>query len=104
LNQIEPSRNIIVLHVIDSDGNELMGDSVSLFVPPKDLLLPRDALVEIKSIEAVAAPNKRQVVEMTLLSNTLLLYVLLSCGVEGHFEENAFIMKAGIEKVSLLHS
>lgn len=88
--------NVIVLRVEDDNGNELMGEHVSLFAPPKQLQLP-SPIITVVSIEVFTVGN----VEVMLHSNELALFVFLSCQVKGQFEDNAFFMEPNKAKVSL---
>jgi hypothetical protein len=95
MDQMRPCCDALVLRVIDIEGNELMGQNVCLFAAPKDLSLSQDAVVTIKSIVL-----KESIAEITIHSDKIVLYVVLSTGVQGQFEDNAFAMQAGEEKVS----
>ncbi len=89
--------NVIILRVVDDKNIELMGPNVNIFAKPKDLTLHSDAIV-ITSISLVGGTSG-EFVEFTIQSDKLLLYLVLSCQVEGQFEDNAFILLPEVEKV-----
>ena len=95
MDQIQSCCDAVVIRVIDDDNNELMGENISLFAPPKDITLSQDASITIKSI----IQKKDGDVEVTLQSDKIVLYVMLSCQIEGQFEDNAFLMRPGKNKV-----
>lgn len=86
----------MVLKVINSAGNELMGPNLSLFAPPKELELSHPNIT-IKSVIKL----EESIFQITLHSDKMALYVVLSCQVEGQFQDNAFIIKSNEEKVCL---
>ena len=88
-----------VLRVVNDEGEELMGENVSLFATPKELILTHNATISVVSIKM----HNNSVFEIILHSDKPALYVVLSCEVQGRFSDNAFLMQPNKHKVSRFH-
>ena len=97
MDQIQPCCNAVVLRVINDTDDELMGENLSLFAAPKDLTLPQGASITVNSI----IKKDDGTLEVTLHSDKIILYVVISCQIEGQFEDNAFLMQPAKNKVLL---
>jgi hypothetical protein len=91
---MNPKSEAIALRVTDDKNIEQMGENLNLFLGPKDLILPKHSIM----IKSITLTNKG-IVEITLYSYKIALYVVLSTFVEGNFDDNAFHMQPGKDKV-----
>jgi len=87
-----------VISVIDSHNTALIGDYVVLGNVPKHMVaLSRNVTISVVSLEEDEIGNAL----VTLRSDGVALYVVLTTLAEGVFHDNAFLLKPGREsKVS----
>jgi len=98
VNAATSNSSVTVLHVLDDVNQDIMGQNVILWKVPKYLhALVKDARLVILSIE----PLLEGALEVTLRTEDTVLYVSLTCSMQGRFEDNLFSMPAGSTKVRL---
>ena len=93
-----PTSDVLLIHVSDDDsGMTLMKESTSLLVMPKNLRgLSQPVSIQILSVEKSDDVGSATV---SLVSDRMAVYIVLTTRAQGRFLDNVFALRANQEKV-----
>ena len=95
-NRIRIGNEVILIRVRDEKSSRVLQENIFLWDMPKDIVgLTEPVFVEVQSVEAAADGT----VFVTLRSNRLALFVVLTTRAQGRFSENAFALRPLESKV-----